>query len=81
MQDRYEATNALKEYTGPVAILLAGNDYIVPTRFGQALFDGYKGPKKLWIQPNAGHNSLDFSPESKLWSEVEEFWNIQPAKN
>ncbi len=74
MQDRYEAAEALRGYHGPVAILLAGNDYIVPTRFGQALFDGYQGPKKIWIQPDAGHNSLDFAPELKMWREIEQFW-------
>ena len=73
MQDKYDAARALREYSGPVAILLAGNDFIVPTRFGQALFDGYKGPKKIWIQPNAGHNSLDFNPKLPLWKEADEF--------
>jgi pimeloyl-ACP methyl ester carboxylesterase len=74
MKDQYHAAAALREYSGPVAILLAGNDYIVPTRFGQALFDGYNGPKKLWIQPGAGHNSLDFDPKAKMWREIVEFW-------
>ena len=73
MQDKFDATRALREYSGPVAIVLAGNDFIVPTRFGQALFDGYDGPKKLWIQPEAGHNSLDFDPDSALWKEVVHF--------
>ena len=73
MLDKYNATRALKEYSGPVAILLAGSDNIVPTRFGQALFDGYKGPKKLWIQPEAGHNSLDFKPQLSLWKEANHF--------
>lgn len=77
MQDRYDATNALSEYSGPVAILLAGNDYIVPTRFGQALFDAYKGPKKLWIQKDAGHNSLDFNPQLPLWKKVNHFLATQ----
>lgn len=79
MQDRYDATRALKEYSGPVAILLAGNDFIVPTRFGQALFDGYKGPKKLWIQPSAGHNSLDFNPQLPLWKEAAHFLMTQKS--
>jgi pimeloyl-ACP methyl ester carboxylesterase len=74
MKDQYHAAAALREYSGPVAVLLAGNDYIVPTRFGQALFNGYNGPKKLWIQPSAGHNSLDFDPQSKMWREIVEFW-------
>jgi fermentation-respiration switch protein FrsA (DUF1100 family) len=77
MHDRYEAAAALRDYKGPVAILLAGNDYIVPTRFGQALFDGYEGPKKVWIQPDAGHNSLDFAPELRMWREVEQFWTAK----
>ncbi len=75
MKDQYKAAAALRQYSGPVAILLAGSDYIVPTRFGQALFDGYNGPKKLWIQPSAGHNSLNFDPHAKMWREIVEFWN------
>lgn len=81
MHDRYEAAVALREYSGPVAVLLAGRDTIVPTRFGQALFDSYNGPKKLWIQPDAGHNSLDFSPDLELWREVEQFWNGRTPQN
>jgi pimeloyl-ACP methyl ester carboxylesterase len=73
MQDRYEAAAALKEYSGPVAVLLAGQDYIVPTRFGQALFDGYTGPKRLWIQQGAGHNTLDYNPGAAWWTEVSNF--------
>ena len=77
MQDRYDATRALKEYSGPVAVVLAGNDYIVPTRFGQALFDGYDGPKKLWIQPSAGHNTLDYDASAGWWKEVAHFLQSQ----
>jgi pimeloyl-ACP methyl ester carboxylesterase len=55
LQDNYEAAQALKSYSGRVAVLLAGEDEIVPTRFGQALFEGYSGPKKLWVEPGAGH--------------------------
>ena len=68
-----EAAAALKEYSGPVAVLLAGEDYIVPTRFGQKLFDDYRGPKKLWVQQNAGHNSLDYNPKAAWWKEVSDF--------
>ncbi len=73
MQDKYEAEAALKNYSGPVAFLLAGQDYVVPTRFGQALHDSYSGPKKLWIQGSAGHNTLDFNPHAAWWKEVDNF--------
>jgi fermentation-respiration switch protein FrsA (DUF1100 family) len=53
--------------------LLAGRDIIVPARFGQALFDGYNGPKKLWIHPNAGHNTLDYDPRAAWWKDVSDF--------
>ena len=73
MLDRYDAANALRSYSGPVAVLLAGKDTLVPTHFRQTLFDGYSGPKKLWIQPNADHTSLDYIPKAKWWREIENF--------
>jgi pimeloyl-ACP methyl ester carboxylesterase len=73
LQDKYEAAKALKSYSGRVAVLLAGQDEMVPTRFGQALFDGYSGRKQLSIQPNAGHNTLDYDPGAAWWAEVSNF--------
>jgi pimeloyl-ACP methyl ester carboxylesterase len=80
MQDTYEAARALQEYSGPVAVLLAGNDYIVPARFGRKLFDDYHGPKKLWLQPSAGHNTLDFDPHAVWWKELSDFL-LLPAQD
>jgi hypothetical protein len=31
------------------------------------------GRKRLWIQADAQHNSLDFTPGSQWWKEVEDF--------
>lgn len=71
--DQFHSAKALKSYSGPVAVLLAGRDVNVPTRFGQQLFDGYQGPKKRWIQAEAGHNSLDYNPKAAWWKEVSDF--------
>lgn len=60
LRDRYEAARALENYRGRVAVLLAGRDLVVPTHYGQQLFDDYCGTKKLWIQTEAGHNTLDY---------------------
>ena len=73
LQDTYEAADALKSYRGPVVILLAGRDVIVPTHYGQQLFDGYNGPKKLLIQPDAGHNTLDYNARAAWWKDVADF--------
>lgn len=73
LRDRWASGEALRDVRGPVAVLLAGQDVVVPTRFGQALFDGYAGPKRLWVQPDRGHNTLDLRPEAALWREVSAF--------
>ena len=73
LQDTYEAQQALKSYSGRIAVLLAEKDEMIPTRFGQSLFDGYRGPKQLWVEPGAGHNSLDFNPRTPRWSEIKGF--------
>lgn len=71
--DRYPADESLQGYRGPVGILLAGNDQVVPDRFGRRLHDGYPGPKKLWEAPQAGHNDVHRQP-AEWWRAVVEFW-------
>lgn len=78
LRDRYESDQALQKYRGRLTVLLGGRDTIVPTRFGQRLYDGYDGPKRLWIQPEAGHNNLDYQPAAAWWREVSDFL-LQPA--
>jgi uncharacterized protein len=73
LRDRYDNRAALKNYRGPVAVLLAGRDEVIPTRFGRELFDGYAGPKRLWIQNDAMHNTLDYDVGAAWWREMTEF--------
>jgi hypothetical protein len=65
-------------YDGPVAFLVAGNDEIVPATLARRLYESYRGPKWLFEQPDAGHNTLDFDPSAPWWQEVTEFW---PSKD
>ncbi|MFP4067868.1 MAG: alpha/beta hydrolase [Spirochaetaceae bacterium] len=73
LRDRYDSVEALSRYDGRVGVLLAGQDDVVPTDLGRRLYEGYEGPKHLWIQEEAGHNDLDYDPESPFWAEVTEF--------
>ena len=73
LRDRYDNERALAQYNGRVAVLLAGEDRVVPTELGRRLYDGYDGPKELWIQPEAGHNTLNFDPGLEFWAEVTRF--------
>lgn len=73
LRDRYDNLAALQRYRGPVAVIVAGRDEIVPAELGRRLHDAYSGPKRLWEQPGAGHNSLDYRPEAAWWTDVSEF--------
>ena len=71
--DRYPSETYLKSYSGPVAVILAGQDTVIPPRFGRRLYDGYHGPKRLWEVPQAGHNDLMDEPDA-WWRELCDFW-------
>ncbi len=77
MRDRYDNVTPLSNYRGRVAVLLAGRDEVVPTRFGQALYDVYDGPKQLWVQEDRTHNTLDLLPTAPWWGEVTGFLTKQ----
>ena len=72
--DRFAPVDWLADYHGPVKIVLAGEDEIIPIARGQALYDGYQGPKSLQIIPGAGHGgTIEQSPQ--WWREVMQFWD------
>jgi uncharacterized protein len=73
LRERYDNVRALRNYRGPVAFLLAGRDEVIPTRLGQRLHDGYRGPRKLIIQPDRSHNTLAYRPDAGWWPEVAAF--------
>lgn len=73
MRDRYPSAEWLQNYRGPVAIILAANDTIVPAKFGQALHDSYTGPKKLITADPADHNDLLHTLPPSAWKEATTF--------
>lgn len=73
VRDRYDNIRNLCNYTGPVAVLSAGNDEVIPRKHGQRLFDSLKSPKRLWLFPASGHNSWPAGANEKWWDEVGDF--------
>jgi pimeloyl-ACP methyl ester carboxylesterase len=73
LRERYDSREALANYGGPVAFLLAGRDEVVTRELGQQLYDSYSGPRWLQVQAHAGHNTLTYSPEASWWAEVASF--------
>ena len=73
LREHHDVQAHLKEFPGPVAFLIAGRDEVMSNNVGEKLYRAYQGNKKLWLQPNAGHNTLDFTPGASWWQEVEDF--------
>ena len=73
VRDTFRADLALPRYGGKVAFLLAGRDEVAPPDLARSLFDAYPGPKRLWEEPGATHNTLPYRPGDPLWSEITGF--------
>jgi len=80
LRDRFPSSTYLKNYHGPIGMLVAGQDTVVPNRFGHRLYDGYQGPKKFWELPSAGHNDLVDQPDT-WWRELLAFWKANTPDN
>jgi uncharacterized protein len=73
MRDQYPAGIWLENFQGPIAIILAAKDTIVPAKFGQKLYDAYPGPKLLLIADQADHNDLLSTLPASAWQEALNF--------
>ena len=78
LTERYDSLTALRSYAGPAAFVVAGRDEIIPVELGRKLYDSFSGPKRLWEQAKAGHNSLDFDPT--WWAPVFNFLETEREK-
>lgn len=76
--DHFPADEWLKNYHGPLAVCVGGNDQTIAPELGRALYDGYAGPKKFWLLPGQGHMEATTRPV-EWWREVGEFWR-NPGK-
>ena len=81
LRDGFEVESILNGYGGPVAFLVAGRDETTPSHLGRRLYEMYQGPKQMWIQDDAMHNTVDFSPNNPWWREVSDFLSASAVKN
>ena len=73
LRDRFNPAESLKNYRGPVKIVVAEFDRIIPAKFGQLLCESYNGPKSIQMIRGAGHNEIaEQSPD--WWKQVFSFW-------
>jgi pimeloyl-ACP methyl ester carboxylesterase len=73
LRDGWRADLALPRYRGPVAFVVAGRDEVVFPELGLALHDACRGPRWMWVDPGATHNTVDWRPGLARWRELVEF--------
>lgn len=67
LRDRYDSGANLASYRGPVSVVVAADDEVVPARFGRALFDALPdGRKQLTVIAGAMHNDW-FARTDETW--------------
>lgn len=72
LRDRYDSVHYLKSYRGPLAVIMAERDEIVPQHSSLHLYESYQGPKKLWMLKGS-HNTWIESTDGPWWSSVYRF--------
>ncbi len=60
VKDRWESDFALRDFSGPVTVIAAERDSIVPAKFARRLHEGYPGRKWMHIIPGEDHNFFVF---------------------
>lgn len=80
LTERFDPLEWLKDYRGPVGIVIAGSDEVIPPDLGLKLHDGYAGPKKLQVIEGARHNDVA-GQRPEWWREVFAFWQEGATEN
>ena len=71
--DKFDNTENLAGFEGPVAVAIAGRDEVIPNQRTLALFEALPPSKRLWRFDHAGHNSLPLEPWRPWWQEAMQF--------
>lgn len=79
LHDRYDSAQHLTRFGGPVLVVVAANDSIVPARFGEALFAALPEPKRLVTVAAAGHNDWTPRVDAAWWQRAIDFL-LPPAR-
>lgn len=73
LRDRYDTVANLARFPGPVAVVVAGDDRIIPPAVSRDLYGRLPGPKRLFDLPGAGHNDWPVRTDARWWRELMAF--------
>ncbi len=71
--DRYDNIRNLESFRGRAAVAIAEKDEVIHASHGMRLFESLDCQKRLWMWPEAGHNSWPDAVGAEWWREVMEF--------
>ena len=71
--DKFNNIENLKGYEGNIAVVLAGQDEVIPLQHGNKLYESITTRKKLWLFEGARHNEIPVDAELPWWGEVMAF--------
>jgi alpha-beta hydrolase superfamily lysophospholipase len=71
--DQYNNIENLRGFKGNIAVILAGDDEVIPVHHGQRLYDALTTQKKLWLFAGARHNEMPVAADLGWWQEVVDF--------
>lgn len=63
LRERFESAQALRAFDGPVLVLRAARDEVIPARNTDRLIAALPRPPKVLVVADAGHNDLSLAPE------------------
>ncbi|MGA0611633.1 alpha/beta hydrolase [Caldimonas sp. KR1-144] len=70
LRDGYDSAPHLAGFQRPIAIVVTEHDRVVPTRFGHALHEALRGPKRLLVIEDSGHNDWPDRVDAAWWREA-----------
>lgn len=73
LKDTYDSIGNLRSFRGPIAVIGAERDEVIPVRHAEELYRSLPGKKKLWLVKGAGHNDWLDRIEPSWWREIMEF--------
>jgi uncharacterized protein len=69
LHDQFDSVHALRHYTGPLVVLAAANDTLIPVRHAERLVRLHPGAQLL-ILPAVGHDDWFNAMTPDLWSRI-----------
>jgi pimeloyl-ACP methyl ester carboxylesterase len=73
VRDRYDNIGNLRDFEGPIAVVMAGEDEIIPNRRTKRLYEALPESKRLWTLQGAGHNDWLTVVGGVWWREIMDF--------